>query len=123
MPRNEVMDKILADLDTAAIYMSEGVVDDGCRPNKWVALAYQSRYALYEGTWEKYHNGDPFGVSNADPDKYLRKAEKAAEAVMNSSKYSIYSTNHPEKDYNQLFILRSYSGNSEVMFGRNSTKH
>ncbi len=121
-PRNEVMDKILADLDSAAMYLPEGKSDNGLRPDKWVALAYQSRFALYEGTWEKYHAGDPFGVDNADPDKYLRKAVEAAEAVMNSGRFSIYSTGHPEKDYNQLFILRDYSNNPEIMFWKKFSK-
>jgi len=122
MPRNEVMDKILADLDSAAMYLPEDKNDGGLRPDKWVALAYQSRFALYEGTWEKYHAGDPFGVQNADPEKYLRKAAEAAEAIMNSGRFGVYSTGHPEKDYNDLFILRDYGDNPEIMFWKKFNK-
>ena len=70
-PRNVVADNIIADLDSAALYLQAEKTDGASRVNKWMALLIQSRVALYEGTWEKYHAGDPFGVANAQPDKYL----------------------------------------------------
>jgi hypothetical protein len=51
--------------------------------NKWVALALQSRVALFEGTWEKYHAGDAFKAQTPNPEKYLKKAVEAAEAIIN----------------------------------------
>ena len=115
-PRNIVADNIIADLDTAAMYLTEDKTNGCSRINKWMALLLQSRIALYEGTWEKYHNGTPFGVSNAQPAKYLNKAVEAATAIMNSAKYDIYSTGKPTSDYVDLFGLRDYSTNKEVMF-------
>ena len=35
---------------------------------------------------------------------------------MNSGVYNIYSTSNPTSDYHDLFILRDYSSNEEVMF-------
>lgn len=115
-PRNIVADNIIADLDSAALYLSEDRVEGGTRIDKWYALGFQSVVALYEGTWEKYHDGGPFGVSNADPDKYLNKAVEAAEAVMNSERFALYSTGNPEKDYYDFFIQQDYSSSNSVMF-------
>lgn len=115
-PRNIVADNIIADLDSAAMYLSDKKGDGSSRINKWMALLLQSRVALYEGTWEKYHAGDPFGVSNAQPDKYFNKVVAAATTMMNSGVYDIYSTGNPSSDYNDLFIQRDYSANIEVLF-------
>lgn len=115
-PRNIVTDKILADLDTAASYLTAEKTNGYSRINKWIALLYQSRVALYEGSWEKYHAGSPFGVAGANPEKYFQKAMDAAGQVMASGLYGIYSTNNPNNDYGDLFGLRNYADNPEVMF-------
>lgn len=115
-PRNIVADNIIADLDSAALYLSEDKLEGGTRIDKWYALGFQSVVALYEGTWEIYHAGSPFGVSNADPDKYLNKAVEAAEAVMSSERFALYSTGNPEKDYYDFFIKQDYSSSNSVMF-------
>jgi starch-binding outer membrane protein, SusD/RagB family len=116
-PRNFVADNIIASLDTAAMYLRADKTNGSSRINKWMALLLQSRVALYEGTWQKYHNGTPFGVSNPDPNKYFNKAVEAANAVMESGLYNIYSTGNPNADYYSLFgIIKDFSGNPEVMF-------
>lgn len=115
-PRNIVADRIISSLDTAIMYLDSEKTNGVSRINKWIALLMQSRVALYEGSWQKYHNGTPFGVANADPNKYFRKAMEAAKAVMDSGKYGIYSTQKPNEDYKALFSLRDYSTNNEVMF-------
>jgi len=114
--RNIVADKIIAQLDSAALYLSADKGNGSSRINKWMALLLQSRVALYEGTWEKYHAGTPFGVESASPEKYLNKAVEAADKIMTSGLYDVYSTGKPESDYNDLFGLRDYSANTEVMF-------
>jgi starch-binding outer membrane protein, SusD/RagB family len=115
-PRNIIADKILADLDTAALHLSADKTNGSSRINKWMALLIQSRVALYEGSWEKYHNGTDFGVESPDPDKYFTKAVSAAQQVMESGLYDIYSTGNRQQDYSDLFSLRDYSSNKEVMF-------
>lgn len=114
-PRNQVADRIIQDLDSAAFLMSDLKTDGVSRINKWMALAVQSRVALYEGTWEKYHANDDFKAQESNPEKYLRKAVEAATLVMNSGLFEIYSTGNPEKDYNDLFAQRDYSSNPEVL--------
>lgn len=117
-PRTFVTDRILACLDTAAMYLSEEKTNGDARVNKWMALLIQSRIALYEGTWQKYHAGTPFGTEGADPNKYLNKAAEAAAAVMASGLYDVYSTGDPDTDYQTLFNRMDYTGNKEVMFWR-----
>ncbi|HEY9489282.1 MAG TPA: RagB/SusD family nutrient uptake outer membrane protein, partial [Chryseosolibacter sp.] len=115
-PRNIVADNILADLDSAVMHLSADKTNGSSRINKWIALLLQSRVALYEGTWEKYHQGTKFGVEGSDFAKYLNKAVSAAQQIMDSGLYDIYSTGDPLHDYNALFGLRDYSANKEVMF-------
>ena len=114
MPRNQVIDNVIDDLDFAINYLPSGRQEGGTRLNKEIALLFKSRVALYEGTWEKYHTG-VFGVSNPDPSKYLQLAAQAAEEIMQSGIYEIYSTGDPEWDY--FFFTRvDYSSHPEVMF-------
>lgn len=117
-PRNIVADNIISALDSAAIYLTSEKTDGASRVNKWMALLIQSRIALYEGTWEKYHANDPFGVSNPHPEKYFNKVVEAATAIMESGKYDLYSTGKPLSDYKDLFALQDYSSNKEVMLWR-----
>ena len=115
-PRNIIADNIIADLDTAAQHLMADKTNGSSRINKWMALLIQSRVALYEGSWEKYHNGTDFGVASPNPDKYFLKAVSAAQQVMESGLYDVYSTGNPQQDYSDLFSLRDYSSNKEVMF-------
>ncbi|HEY9486826.1 MAG TPA: RagB/SusD family nutrient uptake outer membrane protein [Chryseosolibacter sp.] len=114
-PRNVIADNILADLDTAVMYLMPERGNGYSRLNKWFALLLQSRVALYEGTWEKYHAGTPFGVENANPDKYLNKAAAAAKEIMDSGLYSLYNTGNPESDYYKTFNMRDHTNNPEAM--------
>src|SRR5690606_19655446 len=77
-PRNEVADFIIGQLDSAAMYLTSDKTSGAGRINRWIALLIQSRVALYEGTWERYHAGSEFGVEGANPEKYLEKAAEAA---------------------------------------------
>lgn len=117
-PRNVVADSIIADLDKAAMFLQDDKTDGKSRVNKWMALLIQSRVALYEGTWEKYHADTPFGVSNPDPEKYFNKVIEATTRIMQSGKYNIYSSGKPSTDYYDLFTKcrYNYSTNEEVMF-------
>lgn len=117
-PRNAVADFIIGQLDSAAMYLTDEKTSGAGRINRWIALLIQSRVALYEGTWEKYHAGTPFGVDDADPDKYFEKAAEAAEEVIDAGVYSVYTTGNPETDYKDLFAQLDFSTNSEVMFWR-----
>src|SRR5690606_36363056 len=114
-PRNLVVDSIIADLDKAIEYLPSGKQLGGTRLSREIAQLFKSRVALYEGTWEKYHSDDVFGVSGANPDKYLELAVNAASAVIESGIYSIH--NRGNEDWNYFFFAETdYSDNPEVMF-------
>ncbi|MCE5345516.1 MAG: RagB/SusD family nutrient uptake outer membrane protein [Bacteroidales bacterium] len=115
-PRNVVADNIIAALDTAAMYLTADKTNGASRVNKWMALLIQSRVALYEGSWEKYHANDPFGVSNPQSEKYFNKVVEATTAIMASGVYDIYSTGKPTSDYYDLFAMQDYTTNKEIMF-------
>lgn len=116
--RDLVATNIIAALDSAAMYLTAEKTKGQGRVNRWMALLIQSRVALYEGTWQKYHANTAFGVSNAQREKYLQKAAAAALELMQSGVYDIYTTGNPESDYYDLFALQDYSNNSEIMFWR-----
>ena len=77
------MDKVMEDFDAAARLLPADV--NVSRVNKWAALAFKSRAALFEGTWRKYH-----GLDGAEI--YLQQAADAAATVMDSGKYSLNTT-------------------------------
>ncbi len=113
--RDVIADRILADLDQAIEYLKADA--PAARINKYVALAFKSRVALYEGTWQKYHAGTPFGVSGSDPDNYLQQAEEAALQVMNAGKYQVAGSS--VADYVSLFNQSDLSGNPEILLAKN----
>ncbi|MGX5819856.1 RagB/SusD family nutrient uptake outer membrane protein [Chitinophaga lutea] len=117
-PRNVIADNILKDLDEAIRLMKDKETAPVFRVNRSVALAFKSRVALYEGTWEKYHAGGPFGVTGGNPVKYLEQAAAAAKTMMDEKKYAVFNQGNPEKDYSLLFNQSDLSGNSEVIFWR-----
>ena len=78
--RTTVIDNVIADLEFAAQNMYE---NDGLNAvNKYTAYALLARVCLFEGTYRKYHE---LGESST----LLQKAKSAAEAVMNSGRYSL----------------------------------
>lgn len=57
MPRNEVADFILSDLDKAIDLLQDQGFESNNRINKQVAQLVKSRVALYEASFETYHRG------------------------------------------------------------------
>lgn len=102
-PRDEVVDFILDDLDTAAAVLSEEIPTGDAlgRVNKGVALALKARIALYNERWSV--------------------AEEAAKDVMDMGVYELYDNGNPEDTYRDLF---DHSGklangqNRETIFAR-----
>ena len=66
MPRNEVADFILSDLDKAIELLNDKGFQANNRINKQVALLVKSRVALYEASYEKYHCGTGRVPGDAD---------------------------------------------------------
>ena len=109
-----MVDSIIADLDIAIELIPSGKQESGTRLSREIAQLFKSRVCLYEGTWEKYHDGDPFGVDNPNPEKYLQLAVQAAEDVIESGLYNIYSKGTPGWNY-FFFSEVDYGMNPEVL--------
>lgn len=104
-PRGKVMDKVYEDFQYVLANMRE---NDGTQYlNRYIAAAFISRFMLFEGTYEHYHNLDA-----ARSQKYLQLAAQAAEYVMNSNKYKFTS------DFKSLFSSENLAGNQEVLMYR-----
>ncbi len=113
--RNIIASNIINDLNDAISYMDSGRKSNGNRLSREIAMLFKARVALYEGTWERYHAGTPFGVEGSDGSSFLAIAENAAKDVMNSNVYSIHNTGNPEQDYFNVFNQESYANHAEVM--------
>ncbi len=119
LSRDIVADSIIAVLDKAIeLLPSKGAPGfESFRVYKELAAAFQSRVALYEGTWEKYHAGTEYGVAGSDGTRFLQKAVSAAKLVMDSKKFGLDNIGEPN-GYWRLFNQTNYAGSNEVMFWR-----
>lgn len=117
MPRNTIADSIVADLNIAISYLDDKSRAGTMRIYKELAEAFKSRVCLYEGTWEKYHQGTAFGVPGSNGEKYLEMAVQAAEDVINSSVFALDNIGQPD-GYRNVFNQIDYSNSREVMFWR-----
>ena len=75
--------------------------------NRYVAASFISRFMLFEGTWQKYHEND-----TEKAQKYLGLAVRAADLVIGSGKWSFGS------DFRSLFGSENLAGNAEVLMYR-----
>ncbi|MCK9410671.1 MAG: RagB/SusD family nutrient uptake outer membrane protein [Prolixibacteraceae bacterium] len=112
-PRTAVVDSILVDLDHAINVLSLRSKYKNNRISKEAALAFKTRVALYEGTWQKYHAGTAFGTTNANPNKYFQICVDAAQQLMNGIyQVGIYN------DYYKMFGLDDMSSVNEILLYR-----
>lgn len=146
MPRNEVADFILSDLDNAISFLQS--IDEGAskvRINKEVAQLVKSRVALYEASFEKYHKGTGRVPGDADwpgyrvhPDysldvdahveNLLTQAMEAAQAVADkvtlTSNSGVYDVADPQNvtagwnPYYEMYTSYDLSGIDEVLMWR-----
>ena len=116
--RTEVVDSILWHLDRAVekLKSRKDALGTNNRLSKEVALIFKSRVALFEGSWQKYHAGTPFGTAGVDPNKYFQAAVDAVTELQIPNKYTVGITNtgKPASDYNSLFSSTDLSANTEV---------
>lgn len=108
--RNSLAMRIIKDLDSAIANLSlkgKGAAGTG-RINKEAALTMKARVALYEGSWEYYHNRYNTGFAEAGKDgkAFLEMVEPAVQQVISVQGNTIYREggvfNEP---YNQLFTI------------------
>ena len=101
--RLEVIRHCVDDLKKAAELLPEMPTEDG-RVAKGAANAFLSRVALYEGSWQKFHNNNASAAN-----ELFATAASAAKAVIDSKAYSLfYSDALGGKDsYRYMFILEN----------------
>lgn len=111
-----IADSILTDLDHAVTHLELRKDVGNNRINKEAALAFKTRVALFEGSWQKYHANTEFGTAGADPAKYFKVCVEAAEELMKGDyKVGIYTTGNPDEDYYKLFGFDNMSEINEVL--------
>ena len=82
-----VMDKVM---EMSKEVLANMRTNDGTNIlNSYVAAAFISRWFLFEGTFQKYHNGQLQGGDLEAAKRYLDFARQAAEVVINSGAYDI----------------------------------
>ena len=110
VPRNkekEVYDFVISDLDSAALLLPETNIKG--RADKYTAIGFKSRVMLFAASIAKYGtvqlNG-LVGIPSSDANKYWQGAMDAANLVITSGKYLLYSGN-PDKteNFRSMFLL------------------
>ena len=114
--RTDVVNFIISDLDMAVSKLKKKNEVPAQRISRDIASLFESRVALYEGTWEKYHEKDAFkGKTNGDA--FLAKAAQAAKAVIDGGTY-LLTTGDPNQVYYNIFNQVNLSSNPEILLWR-----
>jgi starch-binding outer membrane protein, SusD/RagB family len=104
--RDLVMDSVLTDLNFAVenvpVEAPFGRIDRGA------ALALKARVSLHEGTFRKYHN---LGGS----ERWLQEARDAAQLIIETENFDLYSTGNPQQDYRDLFVLEQANPDEVIL--------
>ena len=112
-PRELVVQKIMEDFKFAFENVEATKVPG--KVNKWVIGQEYSRFALFEGTYRKYHKY--LGLDKT-VDNFLTIAYQTAENIMGNAGYAIHNTGKVESDYASLYNNPNLENNSEVILGR-----
>jgi hypothetical protein len=122
-PRAEVVQRIFEDLDYAVTWIKADL-GDRTVIHKYCPLALISRFALYEGTWRKYH--PEVGLAST-ANEMFQKSIAASEELMNSGHFEITGAGTTDlseesvpgvtgaEGFRSLFISMDLSGNREVI--------
>jgi starch-binding outer membrane protein, SusD/RagB family len=111
--QQQIIDFAIADLDSAVGKLpkqSALTADELGRVTQGAALALKARAALYQGTWFKYQGG-------GDPAPYLNAAVSAAQQVVASGEYALY-TGMGALSYKYLFILQGDDSREVILAQR-----
>ena len=102
-PRNDVMDKVLEDLNFACANITDNA-NSRTAFNKWVALAMKAEVCLYEGDYSKYVT-----KNNERANRYLAEAKSACEQIMSSGNFALNG------NYQANFNSLDLAGNKEMI--------
>ena len=128
----ETWDFVLSELDDAIRLLSDAIVNNNYRANKWAALGLKSRVALWAASECKYWSNAAIDskyeavseklayMSAGDADGYYKQCIAACEAIINSGKFALYGAQPKDvaeavANYDALFQSRQPS---EWIFGR-----
>lgn len=116
-PRNSrsfIIRKMIEDVDYAIENLPSAV--STYRVNKYSALALKAQFCLFEGTYIKYHGltfpDDPDALSS---DELLELAAAAANEVIESNVYKLYTTGNTAQDYMMLFAQETANTNEYIL--------
>ena len=113
--REFIMGKMIEDIDFAIENLPS--TKSAYEVTKWTAMAFKSRFLLFEGTFRKYHAGDVFLQtlpSDAKPYTwYLEECAKVSKEFIQSSGYGLHA------NYYELFhTLNATDLMDEVIIAR-----
>jgi len=111
--QQEIIDFIIADLDAAVpklVKQSQLAPEEMGRVTQGAALALKARAALYQGTWLRYHN-------EGSPTAMITASINAAEQLIASNEYDLYTDHGTDSAYKFLFILQG-DDSKEVILAR-----
>ena len=112
IPQDYVIDAALIDLQDAADSLSADLSPIPAKINRWVALGYMARAALYEGTLLKYQ-----GEAKEDYEEYLQQAADACREIIASGKFSVYkASGWTDQDaYRNLFTMETIPSSEALL--------
>lgn len=124
-PRGEVIDQVVSDLRKAIDLLPETASEEG-RLCKDAAYAMLSRVALYEGTWQKFHNSNSTRAS-----ELLTIAKDAAKQVIDNKHYSLFyneglvntGISNINQSYRYMFILEDVQDNPLGLLKKDNTEY
>jgi hypothetical protein len=114
-PRVALMDSVLNIINFAVAHLPEGKAPDG-RINKDMANFLKMRICLFEGTFRKYHSN----LNLPDAGKFLDECATAAQAIMNTGHYQLYTGAGAKSYYKMFTFLKTpqTDGNTEAILAR-----
>jgi len=104
--RMVVMDTVLADLNFAIANIPRQVSLNTV--SGYTALALKARICLFEGTFRKYH-----GLGNYQT--MLNEAVSAAETLMSTGAYKLFTTGGPNAAYRELFARKDQDPTETIL--------
>ena len=123
--REDVVNFILDDLQWAYEHITTSkATPNNVAINKWTALAFKARVALFEASWRKYHAGTEYvSGCTTSADQLYAVAAAAAKEIMDKAPYSLYTgtkngtgeAGDGRGTYRDLFTSEDTQGNPEVM--------
>ena len=123
--RSDVIDLCIDDLQDAALLLPEKASEEG-RLCKDAAYALLSRVALYEGTWQKFHNNNTQRAT-----ELLTIAKNAAKQVIDNKNYSLFynaglvnsGINNINQSYRYMFSLEDVQDNPAGLMKKDNSEY